>query len=208
MPRRPWPANWVGEEEITRTCKVISTEKSLKLPPARECQVYHAGQGQGKRAPTHRPRHLHGLDLAWSGVLNPRGSRGRVAGTADGRQGQTRGEGSRSAERMNAGTVSRLQQEGLPFPAPLPLGTWFVRSSLPTHTHRQSEQVRGNHAEQPLACSGKDDASSVPDRENLVVPQHRGLIFACAERILEVQHMKEAVLLPSCKLKSEPLPPF
>lgn len=56
------------------------------LPPVRVRQVYHAGQGQGKRAHAHHPHHLRDLDLAWSVVLNPRGSRGRVAGTADGRQ--------------------------------------------------------------------------------------------------------------------------
>ena len=59
-------------------------KERLMLPPARVRQAYHAGQGQGKRAHPLHLRHLRGLDLAWSGVLNPRGSRGRVAGAADG----------------------------------------------------------------------------------------------------------------------------
>ena len=54
------------------------------LPPVRDRQAYHAGQGQGKRAHPFHPYHLRGLDLAWSGTLNPRGSRGRVAGAVDG----------------------------------------------------------------------------------------------------------------------------
>ncbi len=32
------------------------------------------------------PHLLRGLDVAWSVTLNPRGSRGRVAGTADSRE--------------------------------------------------------------------------------------------------------------------------
>ncbi len=55
------------------------------------------------------PHLLRGLDVAWSVTLNPRGSRGRVAGTADGR------------EVRESGTASGRQREGrgdrLPAPA-------------------------------------------------------------------------------------------
>ncbi len=76
-------------------------KERVTLPPVRERSVYHAGQGSPlslrRACPHSTPFHLHGLDLAWSVALNPHG-RGRVAGTADGREGAAHSDESRSAE--------------------------------------------------------------------------------------------------------------
>jgi hypothetical protein len=86
-------------------------KERVTLPPVRERSVSHAGQGSPlslRRACPHSTLfHLHGLDLAWSLALNSHG-RGRVAGTADGRE--------RAAHGEDEGTVWRLQQEGPPCP--------------------------------------------------------------------------------------------
>ncbi len=54
------------------------------------------------------PHLLRGLDVAWSVTLNPRGSRGRVAGTADSRE-------VREAEGSTRGPSAGSSSEGPPF---------------------------------------------------------------------------------------------
>ncbi len=62
------------------------SQPPMNLPPARAGRRYHAGQGQSKRAHSTPDPHQRGLDRAWLEASDPRGSWGRVAGPANGRQ--------------------------------------------------------------------------------------------------------------------------
>ena len=64
------------------------------------------------------PHLLRGLDVAWSVTLNPRGSRGRVAGTADGREVRESGTAS-GRQREGRGDRLPAPAEGAAFPPPL-----------------------------------------------------------------------------------------
>jgi hypothetical protein len=99
---------------------VITARKSVRgCLPCGNAKCTMPCQGQDKRAPSHTPHHLHGLDTAWYMAFVPhregtrcgigRRQAGRGTPTSHGQQGK------------DGGTGWRLQQGGPPFlPASYP----------------------------------------------------------------------------------------
>jgi hypothetical protein len=104
------------------------------LPPVRlpKCSMAVKAKASAPQPPY--PNHLRGLDKPCCVRSNPHresGTRSRAAADGRAQTGTSEGGGSRPAEEQTRGPFAQLQQERRPFPAPLSLGAWFVRSSLP-----------------------------------------------------------------------------